>query len=173
MLLRGEGPALPVPVPIPVGMDVPGGRAASLGMLLPSCPGTQGLQSWHCAVPDAALRLGSAGDVASRDETMPGWKGLSWFYVWSWLQLATSAAGAAENGAPLPSPLSWCGRDSALVPSVLPFTVKFVVSPQSPRLTAKGARVFLRERLSQHLCEQGDALINRSLDEMDGVECVR
>lgn len=94
---------------------------------------------------------------------MPGWKGLSWFYVWSWLQPATSAAGMVENGAPLPSPPSWGGRESAPGPICAPCFHRKVGGPSTdPKaavcphvLAAKGARAFLCEPVSQHLWEQG------------------
>lgn len=156
-----------IPVPIPVGMDIPEGCGASLGMLLTSRPSIQGLQSRHHAAPDPALCLGSAGNVASRPETMPGWKGPPWFYGWSWLQPGRQRTGLLCHH------LS-CGMTGAwlLVPLVLPFTGKFMVSPQPLRLQLVYGRWQWRER--GPFCVRAsasifrntvDTSINRSLGE--------
>lgn len=59
---------------------------------------------------------------------MPGWKGLSWVYGWSWLQLATSTAGMAENE--LLCHRFSCGtaKSCLLVPLVPLFTGRFLFS---------------------------------------------
>lgn len=156
-----------IPVPIPVGMDIPEGCAASLGMLLTSRPSTQGLQCHHHAAPDPALCLSSAGNVASRAETMPGWKGPPGFSGWSWLQPGWRRTGLLCHHLSSGMTGNWL-----LVPPVLPFTGKFMVSPQPPRLQSVHGRRQWRERGPFRVSASAsifrntvDALINRSLGE--------
>jgi len=108
---------------------------------------------------------------------MPGWKGLSCFYVWSWLQPAT---GAAENGAPLPSGERGVAGSWLLVLLVLPSQGSSwsLRRPQGCHLSA-GARDGGSEGLSVQVrppASLGTWLmlwLTGACVEVKGVECVR